>query len=73
MVMRYLRSTVNVVGSALGLVALIICLIVDVGWLTFPIVIGVYVVAALVARLVLPKRPEPEDHPTAKPRRAAPG
>ena len=73
MVMRYLGSTVNVVASGIALVALIICVILDVGWLTFPIVVGVYVLAALVARLVLPKRPEPEQHPTAKPRRAAPG
>jgi hypothetical protein len=75
MVMRYLGSTVNVVASGLGLVALIVCVLTGLGWLTIPIVIGVYVLAALVARLVLPKRPEPEqhDHPTAKPRRAAPG
>ena len=73
MVMRYLGSMVNVVASALGLVALIICVVTDRGWLTFPIVVGGYVVAALVARLVLPQRPEPEPHPTAKPRRAAPG
>ena len=73
MVMRYLGSMVNVVASALGLVALIICVVTDRGWLTFPIVVGGYVVAALVARLVLPQRPEPEEHPTAKPRRAASG
>ena len=73
MVMRYLGSTVNVVASGLGLVALIVCVLTGRGWLTIPIVIGVYVLAALVARLVLPKRPEPEQHPTAKPRRAAPG
>ena len=73
MVMRYLGSTVNVVASALGLVALIICVIARAGWLSIPIVIGGYVVAALVARLVLPRPPELQPHPTAKPRRAAPG
>ncbi len=73
MVMRYLGSTANVIASGLGLVALIICVIIDPGWLTFPIVIGGYVIAAAVGWLVLPKRPEPEPHPTAKPRRAAPG
>ena len=72
MVMRYLSSTVNVVASGLGLVALIICVLTGRGWLTFPIVIGAYVVAAAVGWLVLPKRSEPEPHPTAKPRRAAP-
>ena len=73
MVMRYLGSMVNVVASALGLVALIVCVVTDLGWLTFPIVVGAYIIAALVARLVLPQPPEPEQHPTAKPRRAAPG
>ena len=71
MVMRYLGSTVNVIASGLGLVALILCVILDAGWLTFPIVIGVYVVAALLARLILPQPPEPEPLPTSKPRRAA--
>jgi hypothetical protein len=73
MVMRYLGSLSNVISSSLGLVALIICVVTDQGWLTFPLVIGVYVVAAVVTWLILPKRPEPEPHPTAEPRRAAPG
>jgi hypothetical protein len=73
MVMRYLGSTANVIASALGLAALIVCVVTDRGWLTFPVVIGVYIVAAAIAWLVLPKRPEPAPHPTAKPRRAAPG
>jgi hypothetical protein len=71
MVMRYLGSTVNVVASGLGLVTLLICLLAGRGWFTFPIVIGVYVVAAVVAWFVLPQRPEPEQPPKAKPRRAA--
>jgi hypothetical protein len=71
MVMRYLGSTVNVIASGLGLVALVLCVVLDAGWLTFPIVIGVYVVAALVAQVVLPKPPEPEGEAMAKPRRAA--
>ena len=42
MVMRYLGSTANVVASSLGLVALVLCVVFDAGWPTFPIVIGVY-------------------------------
>jgi hypothetical protein len=71
MVLRYLGSTVNVIASGLGLVALVLCVILDAGWLTFPIVIGVYVVAAVVARFVLPQSSASEHQPTAKPRRAA--
>jgi hypothetical protein len=71
MVMRYLGSTVNVIASGLGLVALLICVLTGTGWLTFPIVIGVYVVLAFAAWFVLPQRPEPEQPPKAKPRRAA--
>jgi O-antigen/teichoic acid export membrane protein len=72
MAMRYLGSIVNVVGSALGLVALIICLIVDVGWIVIPAVVVAYAVGALVTWLITRGRSEP-DRPAAKPRRAAPG
>ncbi len=71
MVMRYLGSTANVVASSLGLLALALCVFFDAGWPTFPIVIGVYAVSAVVAWFLLPQRPI-EEHPTAKPRRAAP-
>jgi hypothetical protein len=71
MVMRYLGSMVNVVASCLGLITLIMCVVTDRGWFTVPIVIGVYVVAAVVARFVLPQRPEPEEPPKSRPRRAA--
>jgi hypothetical protein len=71
MVMRYLGSAANVVASSLGLVALALCVLLDAGWPTYPIVIGVYAVSAVVAWFLLPQHPI-EDHPTAKPRRAAP-
>ena len=71
MVMRYLGSTVNVVGSALGLVALIICVIVDVGWFVIPIVVVAYAVGALITWLITRGRGG-SDRPAAKPRRAAP-
>jgi hypothetical protein len=68
MLMRYLGSTANVVASSLGLVALALCLFYDAGWPTFPIVIGVYAVSAVVAWFLLPQHPV-EQPPT--PRRAA--
>jgi hypothetical protein len=71
MVMRFLGSTANVVASSLGLVILVLCVVFDAGWGTFPIVIGVYGISAVVGWLLLPQRPI-EDHPTARPRRAAP-
>jgi hypothetical protein len=70
MVMRYLGSTANVVASSLGLVTLLLCVIFDAGWATFPIVIGVYAVSAVIAWILLPQRPI-EDPPTVRPRRAA--
>ena len=56
MVMRYLGSTANVVASSLGLLALALCVFFDAGWPTFPIVIGVYAVSAVVAWFLLPQR-----------------
>ena len=70
MVMRFLGSTANVVASSLGLLTLVLCVILDAGWATFPIVIGVYAVSAAAAWFMLPQHPV-EDHPV-KPRRAAP-
>jgi hypothetical protein len=70
MVMRYLGSTANVVASSLGLVTLVLCVVFDAGWATFPIVIGVYAVSAVVAWFLLPQRPD-EEAPTVRPRRAA--
>lgn len=72
MVMRYLGSTVNVAGSSLGLVTLVLCVILDTGWYTFPAVVGAYVLGAGAARLLFHQEAVPApDHPTAKPRRAA--
>jgi hypothetical protein len=71
MVMRFLGSTANVVASTLGLLTLVLCVVLDAGWGTFPIVIGVYAISAAVAWLLLPQRPV-EDEPTVRPRRAAP-
>jgi hypothetical protein len=71
MVMRYLGSAANVVASSLGLVTLVLCVVFDAGWATFPIVLGVYAVSAVVGWLLLPQRPE-EQSPTVRPRRAAP-
>jgi hypothetical protein len=71
MVMRFLGSTANVVASSLGLITLVLCVVFDAGWATFPIVIGVYAVSAAVAWLLLPQRPV-EDELTVRPRRAAP-
>ena len=71
MVMRFLGSTANVVASSLGLATLVLCVAFDAGWATFPIVIGVYVISAVVAWLLLPQRPV-EDQPAVRPRRAAP-
>ena len=71
MVMRFLGSTANVVASSLGLITLLLCVVFDAGWATFPIVIGVYAMSAAAAWLFLPQRPV-EDEPRVKPRRAAP-
>ena len=71
MVMRFLGSTANVVASTLGLLTLVLCVVLDAGWGTFPIVIGVYAISAAVAWLLLPQRPV-EDEPVVRPRRAAP-
>ena len=71
MVMRFLGSTANVVASSLGLATLILCVLLDAGWATYPIVIGVYAISATIAWLLLPLHPV-EDRPAAKPRRAAP-
>ena len=70
MVMRFLGSTANVVASSLGLLTLVLCVILDAGWATFPIVIGVYGVSAAVAWFMLPLYPV--EDPSPKPRRAAP-
>jgi hypothetical protein len=69
MLTRWLGSTANVVASSLGLVALALCVFYDAGWPTFPIVIGVYAVSAVVAWFLLPQHPIEE--PAARPRRAA--
>jgi hypothetical protein len=71
MVMRYLGSMANVVASSVGLVALLVCVLTNRGWFTFPIVLGVYGLVAAVAWLVLPSRPEPQPQPPVRPRRAA--
>ena len=71
MVLRFLGSTANVVASSLGLVTLVLCVVLDAGWATFAIVIGVYAISAAVGWLLLPQRPV-EDEPTVRPRRAAP-
>jgi hypothetical protein len=71
MVLRFLGSTANVVASSLGLVTLLLCVVLDAGWATFPIVIAVYAISAAVAWLLLPQRPV-EDEPVVRPRRAAP-
>ena len=71
MVMRYLGSTFNVVASSLGLVTLALCVVLDAGWGTFPIVIGVYVVSAFVGWFVLPSHPVEPDRGPVRPRRAA--
>ena len=70
MVLRFLGSTANVVASSLGLLTLVLCVILDAGWATFPIVIGVYAVSAAVAWFMLPLYPV--EDPSPKPRRAAP-
>ena len=72
MVMRYLGSTANVVASSLGLLTLILCVLFAAGWATFPIVLGVYAVSAVLGWLLLPQRPVEDDAPSARPRRAAP-
>jgi hypothetical protein len=71
MVMRFLGSTANVVASTLGLLTLVLCVVLDAGWATYPIVIGVYAISAAVAWLLLPQRPV-EEEPVVRPRRAAP-
>jgi hypothetical protein len=71
MVMRFLGSTANVVASSLGLLTLVLCVVLDAGWATYPIVIGVYAISAAVAWLLLPQRPV-EEEPVVRPRRAAP-
>ncbi len=71
MVMRFLGSTANVVASSLGLLTLVLCVVLDAGWATSPIVIGVYAISAAVAWLLLPQRPV-EEEPVVRPRRAAP-
>jgi hypothetical protein len=72
MVMRYLGSMVNVAGSSLGLVTLVLCVILDAGWYTFPAVVGAYLLGAAAARLLFRQEAVlAPDHPTAKPRRAA--
>ena len=71
MVLRFLGSTANVVASSLGLVTLVLCVVLDAGWATFAIVIGVYAISAAVGWLLLPQRPV-EDEPVVRPRRAAP-
>jgi hypothetical protein len=71
MVMRFLGSTANVVASSLGLVTLVLCVVLDAGWATYPIVIGVYAISAGLGWLLLPQRPV-EEEPAVRPRRAAP-
>jgi hypothetical protein len=71
MVMRFLGSAANVVASSLGLLTLVLCVVLDAGWATFPIVIAVYAISAAVAWLLLPQRPV-EDEQAVRPRRAAP-
>ena len=71
MVMRFLGSTANVVASSLGLFALALCVVLDAGWPTFPIVIGVYVLSAFVSWFVLPIPPAEQEPEQVRPRRAA--
>ena len=71
MVMRYLGSTANVVASSLGLLALALCVVLDAGWPTFPIVIGVYALSAFVSWFVLPIPPSEQEPVQVRPRRAA--
>lgn len=71
MLMRYLGSMANVVASSVGLVTLLVCVLTDRGWFTFPIVLGVYALVAAVAWFVLPSHPEPQPQLPVRPRRAA--
>jgi hypothetical protein len=70
-VLRYLGSTVNVVGCVLALVALAVCLLIDAGLWLWPIALGAYAVGALLGWLLFPRRAGGAGPGKPVPRRAA--